>query len=42
MADGKYQSQGWDWEGFKPEAEKVRLGLRPATQLDGGPGDLMI
>ena len=31
MADGKYQSQGWGWEGFTAGAEKVCLGLRPAV-----------
>lgn len=31
MADGKYQSQSWDWEGFKAGAEKVCLGLGPAV-----------
>lgn len=30
-ADGKHQSQGWGWEGFKAGAEKVCLGLSPAV-----------
>lgn len=31
IANGKYQSQGWDWEGFMAGAEKVCLGLGPAV-----------
>lgn len=27
--DRKYQSQGWDWAGFKARAGKVGLGIDP-------------
>ena len=31
MANGKYQTQGWDWEEFKAGAEKVCPGPGPAV-----------